>query len=1085
MQKINNKPLVLAFTVLILILLLSSCTDDANLNNDHIDKNLLSDRDISLNNQGVGEMGSFSYDKAVNTFEKLVLENKDWKLAQQNLAIALLNRQEEGDENRALSIAKELIQQNPKNFIAQYIVGILKFNQGICEEALPQFENIIKHEQTDAYALYFTAQCYLQMEQVDKSLQLYQKSIKADSYLRSAYYGGFMAAQRLDKIELAEEMLNAYQKLASNPKARLAEIKYTRMGDKAKAKAYSIPNNSFQDQNSLSPPYFKAPKALNFNGIDTIQNYGMVNLNQTENNQIYIISNNQMHVFDNVLQSPTELDFYHIRLNEGDHQLAWGDINNDNMIDVYITGEVDQLYLQSKNGMQEVNMQEFGLNALSSSAVRMTDADHDGDLDLLLLSKSGQFELWNNNLNNTFSALSKKIALPPLTGYRQIFVQDVDSDRDADVILISDKNFTILLNDRMWDYEVVYSIDYQSQIKSVSFSDNDTNGMPELNLLFADKKILAFEYDSLLKYYKNTNQIDAINADYILQADVNGNGLNEYLSAMPEGIKILDSNGKLVEQILISNIKSFKLLNTVIGPEILALQNNQLIYAAGSKNRDPFLLLNVSGKEDGANSVRSNFSGIGTSFILRNQKFYSIGDSFQNMTGKDQDYQGVILAAGSKSTVDYVEMEWSDGVYQTELGLASQKYHLIPETQRQLSSCPVIFAWNNGQYEFISDVLGVGGIGFAIGRHEYGIPRPWENYLLTASQLEADSGLFKIQFTEPMEESAYLDTMQIQAIDVPNHLSVTLDERMQISEPVVTGKPVYYQSVINPVKVIDSAGTNVTDEILATDKIAIDIINQDKRFLGLVDEQKITLEFVEELHGDYHLVMNGWVEYGYSQTMFAAWQAGIQAQAPSIEYKIDGKWKVLLKEFGYPAGMPRAASVPISIPEKTRFLRIRTNMEIYFDQLGLIQSEVAEVIKYPLKLKGAQLKQLGFPKRQDNQQRVPSYDFSNIQPFWDTRYMEGAYSQLGDVTPLIENQDNALAIIGAGESIELSFIDDLPETKPGYKRYYLMTFIGWAKDMDILTFGGETLNPIPKNGAVTKKATLLNRKYNTRFKAGK
>ena len=43
----------------------------------------------------------------------------------------------------------------------------------------------------------------------------------------------------------------------------------------------------------------------------------------------------------------------------------------------------------------------------------------------------------------------------------------------------------------------------------------------------------------------------------------------------------------------------------------------------------------------------------------------------------------------------------------------------IEEVQRQVSSCPVIFAWNGRTYEFITDVLGVGGIGFATGRGTY------------------------------------------------------------------------------------------------------------------------------------------------------------------------------------------------------------------------------------------------------------------------------------------------------------------------------------------------------------------------------
>ncbi len=1098
LSTLNIKKTMRTLLIAFLLVNLWACSDDVTENNSLKSNNVqandvqtstasISALAIGLNNQGVGEMGSFDYDKATITFEKLVDMNPEWHLAQQNLAIALLNRQKDNDENRALSIAVELSKENKNNLVAHYIVGILNFNQGLCEQALPRFENIIKAGSADAYALYFAGQCHLQNGNLEQSLELYKKAIDVDSYLRSAYYGSFMAAQRLEKTDIAKEMLEFYQRLSNNPKARLAEIKYTRMGPKANAQAYFVtPRKYVSHKIETKPPYFMSPKTVGLIGVAQIQQYGVVNINQTQDSQLYVVTNNQLKIFDNFLTDPQEISKFAIDLGSGEHKLAWGDINNDNKIDVYITGQSDQLYLQTDTGFDSVDMQSFGLDQLNSTAVRLIDADHDGDLDLLLLSEKGQFELWNNNMNNTFVPLSKKISLSTNTGYQQILVEDFDSDRDVDIVLVADKTFTILLNDRMWNYEAIYSLEYDSVIQFASLSDNDINGYPELNLLFDDNKMLSFEYDKSLKHYKNIEQFKVDSAGFMLQADVNGNGVKEFLVQSKEGIKIWDEQGKVIEQILLDKTESYKLFNTISGPELLLLQDKQLKHVAATSNRGSYLLVNVSGKEDGANSVRSNFSGIGTSFVVHNQGFFAVENSFQNMTGYDQDYQPVSIAAGNKQLIDYIALEWSDGVYQTELALKSNKHHKITETQRQLSSCPVIFAWNNGKYEFVSDVMGVGGIGFAIGREEYGVPRPWENYLLTSEQLSSENGVFKLQFTEPMEESAYLDQLNIVVLDVPQEYSVILDERMMISRPQVTGRPLYYKEMINPRLVMNKFNQDVTEQALKTDKKAIEIINQDHRFLGLVDEQIITLEFDQELFGDYHLIMNGWVEYGYSQTMFAAWQAGLSASAPTIEYFAEGEWKELLVEFGYPAGMPRAASVPLSLPVKTNSLRIKTNMEIYFDQLSLIQTVTAQNISiYQLELIRANVKQLGFPKRKDNIQRVPEYDFTDIEPFWDTRYMEGAYSQLGDVTELLEEHDNALAIIGAGESIEISYADDLPQLEEGFNRFYLLKFKGWAKDMDILTKDGETLEPIPSNGKVSARAKALNQKYNTRFKAGK
>lgn len=1083
MQKKTNRQLIKKLIFLVGAIMLASCDNFSSEKNIESKIITITDESKSLNNKGVGEMGYFNYSQATDTFDNLVKINQDWDLAQQNLAIALLNRQKPGDEERAMIMAESLVTKNDENLIAHYIVGILKFNQGLCEQALPHFNTIVSKDKTDAYAMYFAGQCELQNGNVEIALKLYQKAIQTDSYLRSAYYGGFMAAQRLQNSDLAKELLNTYQKLDSNPRAKLAEIKYTRMGPKAITQAYTQNDNKLRAQQKPAAPFFMSPAMLDIDSTN-IQSFGLVNMQQTQNPQLYMIQNDQLKIFQDFLSSAQEIEKYTLNLGAGGHHVAWGDINNDGQIDVYITGAKDQLFIQNDNGFEIIDMDTFGFTQLTSMAVRLSDSDHDGDLDILLLNETGQFEIWNNNLNNTFTPLSQKTTLTSDKGFKSIYIGDLDSDRDADIVLVANDHLTLLINDRMWDYQIINSGVFKSQINSFSLDDNDINGRPEMNVLLDNNNtdVLELEHNKIIHAHTVVGQESTAH----ISLDSNGNGLQEFLKVNPQGLVLTDNEGKTLEQIMTNNISLVKVMHTINGPELLFLANNKLHYVAASKNRLPFVLLHLSGKEDDANSVRSNFSGIGASVILHSLDFYSVGHSFQNLTGTDQDYQALNIAAGSQVSVDFIGLEWSDGVYQTELGLQTNKLHKITETQRQLSSCPVIFAWNNGKYEFISDVLGVGGIGFAIGRHEYGQPRPWENYLLNSNQISADNGVFKIQFTEPMEESAYLDEMQIQVIDVPNQWSVTIDERMQISEPIVTGDLLYYQSIISPRLVLNKMNQDVTEQALLTDKIAIDIINQDKRFLGLVDEQVITMEFEEEMVGDYQFIMNGWVEYGYSQTMFAAWQAGIIAQAPTLEYKANGEWKTLLTEFGYPAGMPRAASVPIFLPEKTRFLRISTNMEVYFDQLAVVKKGQPETLhEYTLQLKSANLKQVGFPQREDNKQRVPEYDFSTIQPFWDTRYMQGAYTQLGEMTDLVKHSDNALAIIGAGEGIELQFVDDLPKLESNFDRYYLLKFKGWAKDMDILTKGGEKLKPIPVNGKIGVKAKALNQKYNNRFKAGK
>ena len=66
-----------------------------------------------------------------------------------------------------------------------------------------------------------------------------------DPYLRSAYYGAFQAQQRMGDREAARALIEDYQRLDANPRSRLAEFKYTRMGPKAEALAVGPAGNIY------------------------------------------------------------------------------------------------------------------------------------------------------------------------------------------------------------------------------------------------------------------------------------------------------------------------------------------------------------------------------------------------------------------------------------------------------------------------------------------------------------------------------------------------------------------------------------------------------------------------------------------------------------------------------------------------------------------------------------------------------------------------------------------------------------------------------------------------------------------------
>jgi hypothetical protein len=447
---------------------------------------------------------------------------------------------------------------------------------------------------------------------------------------------------------------------------------------------------------------------------------------------------------------------------------------------------------------------------------------------------------------------------------------------------------------------------------------------------------------------------------------------------------------------------------------------------------------------------------------------------------------------GGTEQADFLAIEWSDGVFQSELGLQAGRLHSVTETQRQLSSCPVLFAWDGQHYAFVSDLLGVGGLGYFLEPGVYAPPRPRENFLLPVGLPVPEDGHYVLKIGEPMEEAAYLDAVRLAAWDLPPGWDMVLDERMGIAGPEPTGEAVFFRTQHLPVLATDRAGADVTALVTNADLQSPSPGALDIRFIGRLHEpQVLTLQFDASINGTASaqpvLVIDGWVEYPYSQTMFAAWQAGAAYTAPTLEARgADGQWHTVLEQFGYPAGMPRRMSVPLAaLPAGVTALRLTTNQEIYWDRVAVVYAEVLPAVESRLlPLRIAQLMETGFALRTTGTQHQPHYDYDRRSPFWDTRHMSGYYTQFGPVGGLLSAVDDAVAIIGPGEEVHLEFAADLPVLPSGWQRRFVLETNGWAKDMDLYTANGMTLEPLPVSGKPAARREALHRQYNTRYRSG-
>ncbi|HCR18574.1 MAG TPA: cytochrome c biogenesis factor, partial [Candidatus Latescibacteria bacterium] len=203
------------------------------------------------------------------------------------------------------------------------------------------------------------------------------------------------------------------------------------------------------------------------------------------------------------------------------------------------------------------------------------------------------------------------------------------------------------------------------------------------------------------------------------------------------------------------------------------------------------------------------------------------------------------------------------------------------------SSCPILFAWDGERYAFVTDFLGVGGLGFFITPGVYAPPDPTEHVRIPPKKIALKDGFYSLRMAEPLEEVTYFDQVHLIAYDHPSEVEVYPDERFTGSPPFPTGHPLTVKERIFPVSAIDEKGEDQLDLLRRIDRRYIEP-PLDRRFTGFAKDHWLELEFGDRratpaTGGKLYLFLHGWVEYTYSHVNYAAHQAGIGMQPPSIE----------------------------------------------------------------------------------------------------------------------------------------------------------------------------------------------------------
>jgi Tfp pilus assembly protein PilF len=1109
-----------------------------------------------LNNIGVAYLNQQLFEKGLKMFEAAAANDPALEAATVNRGVALLNLQR-GDEAKAL--LENEVKNNPKDAHAWYNLGLYFKSSSDVRAAIEAFHRVTEIDPNDADSWYFLGSTYAQIKQYPEAIEAFEHALKIDPLHASAQFGLARAYQQSGQADPAHDAMKKFQYITQNKLGSPISLSYGEQGKYSRAedspmvvekvpaqiavrfvdvtKEAGISWRAVQNPSDEPPSYF-GPGAcfIDYDGDGSID--------------IFLADNGRdggMSLYRNVGNGTFEDVTKKAGLDPNLHAIGCtaGDYDNDGSVDLVVTLKDRVLLLHNeKNGTFKDVAEAAGIKSecLNLSAT-FVDYDHDGDLDLYIsrYSEDSSFDprhpaaqtapvqernvMWRNNGNGTFTDVTQSTGLAGNAPGIGAVGTDINNDRAVDLAVTSWGTPTVFQNPREGAFEPLRPWAANPfHPFGVSILDFDHDGW--MDVAFAGRGFTS------LRMFRNI-----------------GGKTFEIVQTLPEtnwvrafGVAAIDyDNDGWVDLVAVGETKDgkgevrlfrnlgpdgFKDVTVETGLDKIQLKEPRAIIVGDydndgaadlliTQNHGPALLLHNEGGNKN-NSLRlalkglnDNKSAIGTKVEVFSdgirQKFEVYGSS--GYLGQNSPY--LTIGLGQAKVADVVRMTWPTGVLQDEIEVAANMPQTFTEMDRRGSSCPTLFAWDGHEYQLVGDMLGAGVVGHWMaaneGKVERNIARPTESIKLGRTALREKDGQLSFRFMEPLEESVYLDQVQLLAVDHPGDLDVYPNEYFASNPPYPPFKVVFSNNndARPPAGAWDEHGHNVLPDLLAHRYFGdFKVLS----FQGFTEPHSLELDLGEPYRGGpLWLLLHGEIEYFSATSMYAADQAHLRPFAPYVEAQVSsGKWVRVVDDMGFPAGGARTMTADLTgkLPPGTQRIRITTNLQIYWDNIMI--SRTSQDNRHdqsarltPVPLARADLNFHGFPlKIEDQPPGNVKYIYEKASATGPYTRPAGAYTRYGDVRPLLESIDDKFVVFGSGDEVALDFDPaKLPALPRGWVRDYFFVANGYEKDMDFYAYHGDTVEPLPfgdmraypyPGQTFPSDAEHLNYllEYNTRFMSG-
>lgn len=716
------------------------------------------------------------------------------------------------------------------------------------------------------------------------------------------------------------------------------------------------------------------------------------------------------------------------------------------------------------------------LNAAYTGAWSV-DIEADGDLDIVLGSKNAPPLVLRNNGDGTFTAIHP---FEGLAGVRGFAWADLNADGNPDAAIIdSSGRLHVFMNDRAGKFHERPLPGNLPRIKTINVADAGSGGVLNLLAVQDDGNIIRL-YDKNEGREWGDNVIaqvpdaaTSLAGEVRLQvADLDNNGAFDLFLARTSTDPGKSAAGAYVW--LADQDGNFSLMPKPLGPP--------LVFATADldgQGRMDLLGLSADGQAmRGVNHGSRNYRWQ----TIRPRAHQATGDQRINpfgIGGEMEIRSGLLVqkqpitgpelhfGLGDRDGVDVVRILWPNGTVRAEFDLKADQQ--VVTEQRLKGSCPFLFAFDGHNMRFVKDAVPwSSALGLRInntGTAKIAATQEW--YKIGADELVPHDGFYDLRITAELWETYYYDYLALMTVDHPVGTDIFVDERF-----VVPPAKLAITTVEKPHRIaraVDDQGEDVTETVATLDGKYLDTFARGQ-YQGVTRDHFVEVDLGPDAPagGPLWLIAKGWMHPSDSSINVAISQ-GHHEQARGLSLEVpdgSGGWKIVRANLGFPSGRKKICLIDLSdvfLPGTPRKLRLRTNLEIYWDSIEWARGAENRSIKTTrLSPEYADLHYRGYSAIQqanDSSPEIPDYDHleATTQRWHD---LSGYYTRFGDVRELLAQVDDRYIIMNAGDEMSLRFAEE-PPPPTGWTRDFIIVGDGWIKDGDYNTTFSKTVAPLP------------------------